>query len=166
MTEIFWLKGKLSPASELPANTSDEPYVNLRSKALEQRSFSSPPDVCQDMDRLYQFWSHFLVRNFNTRMYMEFASLAAQDFEERSSCAGRTAILNYYAGALAHQEPIRYIVAQDFVTLVQSEPRDSERSAFKQLRAAWRNGALNLKSRKRIMDFIDPALKVELDDKA
>jgi la-related protein 1 len=115
------------------------------------------------MNVMYQFWEHFLVRNFNARMYVEFRTFAMEDASTRSEFQGLNSLLKYYGKALSHDVPIRRSVAQDYVNLVRSELRESDRPAFKQLRAAWRDGALNMKNRKRIKDFMDEAMEKELD---
>jgi len=99
-------------------------------------------------------------------MYNEFCKLAAEDAERRKSTVGRANLLKYYSSALANQDPIRFVVARDYIELVKSEPADSDRPAFKQLRTAWRDGALNMKNRKRILDIVDTGLVAELDGKA
>ena len=50
------------------------------------------------------------------------------------------------------------------MALVNAEPMGSEGMAFKQLRTAWRDGALNLKNRKKLVDVIDVGLKMRLDE--
>lgn len=157
---IFWVKDKDSPANEIPPDTTTDLYFAARQKALEQRAFHQCP---YDMNVMYQFWSHFLIRNFNARMYAEFRILAIEDATARHSYVGLNSLLKYFGGALSHDAPIRRLVARDYVDLVRNETRDSDRPAFKQLRSAWRDGALNMKNRKRVKDFIDPGLESELD---
>lgn len=54
-------------------------------------------------------------------------------------------------------------LARDFVDLVKEENGETDRLAFVKLRSAWRNGALNLKSRIKIDKLIDADLKAELE---
>jgi la-related protein 1 len=158
---IFWIKDKDSPSHELPAETTSDLYLAARDRAITARSFHPCP---HDMNVMYQFWEHFLVRNFNSRMYMEFRTFAMDDASARNEFHGLNSLLKYYGKALSfHEVPIRRNVAADYVNLVRSEQQNSDRPAFKQLRAAWRDGALNMKNRKRVKDFLDPGMEEELD---
>lgn len=96
-------------------------------------------------------------------MYEEFRQLALDDAKSRHSDVGLKSLIKYYSETLDSQHIIRHKVAKDYVDLVKSEDTDRERPAFKQLRSAWRNGALNLKNRKRISDLVDVELRTALE---
>ncbi|KAF2084445.1 hypothetical protein K490DRAFT_49114, partial [Saccharata proteae CBS 121410] len=161
----FWIKDRESPveSESLPADANVVLYTELRNTALKQRASASQGSCPYDLDVLYQFWSHFLIRNFNTSMYNEFRQLAHDDSSQRSSSVGMSNLLKYYSEALSSQSDIRERIARHYVELVAAESADNGRPAFKQLRAAWRNGALNVKNRKKINMFIDASLRTSLE---
>ncbi|KAI9811112.1 MAG: hypothetical protein M1832_001068 [Thelocarpon impressellum] len=160
---VFWMKGRDSPIDSLPNDISHETYDRFRKDALRQRE-SAPVGTChRDMDNLYQFWSHFLVRNFNTRMYDEFRGLALADRATKQSDVGLRNLLQYYDVTLGGQKTISDGLARDYVDLVMNEDRTKERLGFEKLRAAWRGGLPSVKNKKRIDSALPAELRAELD---
>lgn len=160
---LLWVKDKELPQEDLPQDSTLEPYFQLRAKALEQRDQASTGTCPYDLDVLYQFWSHFLIRNFNNKMYSEFKYFANDDAQTRHNGTGIQNLVQFYAKALASSNQIRDHIVKDYVQLVKSEPAILQGLAFKQLRQAWRNGALNLKNRKKLNDIVDEDLRTKLE---
>jgi la-related protein 1 len=159
----MWAKGQNDQAPVAETN-QNESYSVVRDRALRHRESSAPGEIDGDMKLLYQFWSHFLVRNFNPRMYEDFRTCAAEDVQLRQDMFGMNNLINYYDEILnSKKKPISEILAKHYVDLVNSEDRTQARPGFKKLRAAWRNGALDLRSRKTIDGFVDMQLRQELD---
>ena len=120
--------------------------------------------VCHyDMDILYQFWSHFLIRNFNARMYQEFCVTAFEDADKYHLSVGLKHLIQFYNESILGQKVVSDQIARDFLDLVMGECTKKERPAFYKLRAAWRNGAFNMKNRKKLDSMIDTSLKAELE---
>lgn len=159
----FRIKDESAPIESFSTDLVHKSYTVFRKQALDKRLSSSPGETPVDMDVLYQFWFHFLVRNFNSRMYNEFRSLALDDVSSRDSTSGLQYLIKFYDGVLLSKDVIGDGVARDFVELVKSETGANERPAFSRLRYAWRNGAFNLKSRKKIDSLIDETLRADLD---
>jgi la-related protein 1 len=155
---IFWMKDGAPPNSWNRESSTVERYQSLRDRALAERV---PGLVTSDMNWLYEFWSHFLVRNFNFDMYLDFYSSAWED--AISGYEGGLDSLNQYYGALlTGQRVLTERLAEDIVKLAESE-RNEKRPTLQKLRSAWRNGAFNLKSRKLIDKFISAEVKAELE---
>ena len=160
---VFWIKDTEHPVGTLPSDLTPEPYVQLRLKALEQRSHAATGTCPYDLRVLYQFWSHFLVRNFNNRMYSEFKYYADADAKERVSLEGQKNLIKYYVEAVRSANPIPTRVVNDYIELVKAEGPSPESTLFTSLQAAWSNKALNLRNRKTLTDCIDQTLKAQLE---
>lgn len=96
-------------------------------------------------------------------MYDEFRRFSFEDASDRQSYVGIRNLIQYYDEAIAGQKVISDDIARDFVELVKNEGAASNRPAFTKLRAAWRNGAFNMKNRKKIDNFIDQELRADLE---
>lgn len=95
-------------------------------------------------------------------MYLEFRDCAAQD-AQNGAMKGMRNLISYYDEILnSKRKVIPECLARHYVDLVQQENSAGDRPAFEKLRAAWRNGALDVKSRKQIDNLIGPQLREEL----
>ena len=132
-------------------------YTALHDSSLQQRE----QGVEGAMQSMYSFWANFLVDKFNEGMYSEFKNLAECDLQEGDT-VGTQHLMNYYHSALRTSAALSERVATDLVNLLREE-KDANRPVFKMMRIAWRDGALNLKTRKRIGDLLGDGEKVEFD---
>lgn len=99
-------------------------------------------------------------------MYSEFRDYAIEDFKQ-SMTVGMEALVDYYNETLkSKNKVIPDILARHYIELVKFEKQTANgdvRLAFAKLRAAWRDGALDMKSRKKIDNLVDPELREELE---
>ena len=157
--QIFWVKdGRPLPETLQDGNMRSEPYGELYAKALEQRSLGT---TNEDVVHFYEFLSTFLIRNFNTTMYTDFHRMALEDADRGDQC-GLHRLLSYYESLLSRETPLRDGLAKDMVQLI-LHYNDEARPLFQTLRAVWRDGKFNLKSRKKIDTVLTPDLRMELD---
>lgn len=74
-----------------------ERYVDVRQKAMEERLVAKAGETPRVMKTLYDFWSHFLVQQFNPAMYEEFRNCAIEDAgKEVPARVGLKCLLQYY----------------------------------------------------------------------
>ncbi|KAL1646873.1 hypothetical protein SLS58_003008 [Diplodia intermedia] len=161
---LFWVKDQEHPvqSESLPPDANVVLYTELYKSALKQREAVPIGNCPYDMVVLYQFWSHFLIRNFNTGMYDEFRRLAFEDIARRSSDVGMRCLVKYYGEALSSQSDIRQRVARHYVDIVTTEPGHNG-PAFTQLRTAWRDGSVSESNRQTISAFMGSELLASLE---
>lgn len=155
---VFWMKDGAPPDSWDQEGSTAERYQSLHDRALAERI---PGAVTDDTEWLYQFWSHFLVRNFNHDMYHDFYSIAWEDALAGYE-GGLTRLGQYYGALLTGTRVLTEKLAEDIVRLADFD-MEKNRQMFRSLRSAWRNGAFNLKSRKMIGKFLSSELKAALE---
>jgi la-related protein 1 len=163
----YWVKDNDQPIEQLPQHSESERYPILYAKALREREESPKGSCPHNLVVLYQFWSHFLIRNFNTRMYNEFRRLALDDLENRDTSKGIHCLLKYYKEALSNEKfSMRERVARHYVNLANKglEANDDDRQrAFKQLQSQWRRAAMDSENREVLDKFVNEALRTALE---
>ncbi|KAI9644463.1 hypothetical protein NHQ30_006484 [Ciborinia camelliae] len=159
---VMWVKDQRRQAAVSESNTSEK-YTIFRERAITVRETSQPGETHTDMKLLYEFWAHFLCRNFNPSMYSEFRRLALED-NQNNAPTGMEQLILYYDETLNNKKKtINEVLAGHYVDVVKGEDSPTQRSAFSKLRASLRNGALDLKSRKKIDNLLDAKLKEQLE---
>jgi la-related protein 1 len=93
--DIVWVDGQ-APAST-KGQTERKPYTEIRSAALEKRQNAKDGETPTEMQKLYQFWSHLLLNDFNAKVYQEFRTLALEDASrETPATCGLKSLLDFY----------------------------------------------------------------------
>lgn len=138
----------------VPSDILHESYFHLRSKALQQRQNTPSGSTCYDMEVLNPFWSHFLIRNFNIRMYEELQRLALDDAVYNGTDVGLLNLIKLYSlSLLSPQTMARYRVIHDYVAVVEFED-DDYCPAFTQLQSNSRSECLHSSSRQRLQRLL------------
>jgi hypothetical protein len=153
----FSKEGPATHLGPLQPGQFDQSYVSLKTTAFHQYHMG----IAGALEPLYNFWAGFLAGNFNANMYQEFKTTAMNDLRQGNS-NGLAYLVRYFNKILSAPLPLSERLASDMVELAREESVAS-RTIFQALRAAWRNGATNMKTIKRLGDALTAEEKAELD---
>lgn len=148
--------------------THRERYVDIRSKALEQRRQRSAIDEYPtEMAILYQFWSHYLVSSFNTTMFEEFREMAEDDFARFDNVVGMHNLSLYFAAALVYPSQMPVIALECLLRLAQAEAEkpNPKLNTLRSFQIIWQKDAINSSTKSNILELMrsNPALCQILD---
>lgn len=137
-----------------------EQYPALYERAQAQRAEGYVDDAVK---ALYNFWSEFLCvpNQFNVGLYEDFKTWALQD-QENGHENGKAHLVRFYDAMLGSKTAVTERIARDIVNIARAENKN-DRPLWRKLRAAWRNGATNMKTLKRLTDLLSAEEKAELD---
>lgn len=137
-----------------------EDYMTLREQAYNQRSENHSDGA---LLVLYPLWADFLAvpHQFNVGMYEEFKTWALEDAEKGNN-NGKKYLVKFYDAMLGSNNAMTERISNDIINIARAES-GSDRQTWTKLRGAWRNGATNLKTRKRLADLLTAEEREELD---
>lgn len=158
----YFTQGDSPPHYSRPGYIHED-YVTLREQAISQRAEGRFDGACIP---LYPFLAEFLTvpHQFNVNMYQDFKTWAIED-REKGNNNGKTYLVKFYDTMLSSKTAMTERLATDIVDIARKEPT-GDRPVWLKLRAAWRNGATNMKTRKRLTDLLSADEQTELDRSA
>jgi hypothetical protein len=146
---------------------SEELYSSFRASILSLTSPHQAGNHDNPLKILYNFWSRFLTRNFNRGMYEEFRKYAIKDVRIRQEMYGINKLLCFYDDSLnMENKAMPKGLAKHYVKFVKAEDRQKGRPGSEKLQAAWRNRALDMRSRNNLELFLGARLHEELESVA
>ncbi|KAK5100508.1 hypothetical protein LTS08_005259 [Lithohypha guttulata] len=156
---IYFTQGE-APSHYVRAGYIHEDYVSLREQALNQRAEGHFGGACAP---LYPLWAEFLTvpNQFNVGMYEDFKTWAIED-QEKGNDNGKRYLVRFYDAMLSSRNAMTERLATDIVEIARQES-GGNRPTWLKLRAAWRNGATNMKTRKRLTDLLSAEEQAELE---
>ena len=159
---VYFTQGEAPPHYVQPGYIHEE-YNILKEKALAQRAENHYEGACVP---LYPLWAEFLTvpTQFNVGMYEDFKTWAIEDLENGDD-NGKQHLVRFYDAMLSGKTAMTERLATDIVNLARKEP-NGNRPTWLKLRSAWRNGATNMKTRKRLTDLLTIEEQTELERRA
>lgn len=136
-SDIGWFNSPRTAAGPVAEpNMSHRSYTEVRAQAMKQRDPAAGTSKSNnDMITLYKFWSHFLVKRFNSAMYREFKQYALQD-ADLSSRHGIEEMFKLYERSFKDRSTIGFEMIRDFVELVKLESRHGESLGIEKLKSS------------------------------
>lgn len=97
----------------------------------------------------YQYWSQYLIRTFDSRMYNDFRRFALDDLFTRHNQYGFDALMGYFSAALFSPEPLPDEVIMDIAQMSSGVPFDPLAAVLQLLQFAMGSGMMEQQNRLR-----------------
>lgn len=158
-SDIGWFNSPRTAGPVAEPNMSHRSYTEVRAQAMKQRDPAAGTlKSNNDMITLYKFWSHFLVKRFNSAMYKEFKQYALHD-ADLSSRHGIEEMFKLYERSFKDRSTVGFEMIRDFVELVKLESRHGESLGIEKLK--WSLASPNIRDdyKNTIENLLDKELR-------
>lgn len=144
-----------SPHYKSPFPVRIQSSETIRTHAFRGQDLQVGHPLGLEMAPPYRFWSEYLSRYFNLRMYNEFRRLAIDELFTRHNDRGFNALMDFYRHCLLSPRRLPGEVISDMVNLSRVSIPNVHLYVRTVLTAAINGGQMELRNRNRARQYFD-----------